>query len=75
MIKKENIFKSLKIYFFIEEKLQKFTSQMFNFNFCLVMTNYSTKKCEESKENIFKEVNSESKNIMRRENRRFEIVF
>lgn len=75
MIKKENIFKSLKIYFFIEEKLQKFTSQMFNFNFCLVMTNYSTKNCEESKENIFKEVNSESKNIMRRENRRFEIVF
>lgn len=75
MIKKENIFKNLKIYFFIEEKLQKFTSQMFNFNFCLVMTNYSTEKCEESKENIFKEVNSESKNIMRRENRRFEIVF
>lgn len=75
MIKKENIFKNLKIYFFIEEKLQKFTSQMFNLNFCLVMTNYSTEKCEESKENIFKEVNSESKNIMRRENRRFEIVF
>lgn len=53
MKKRKKIFcKILKTYFFTEEKLQKLTSQMSNFNFLFGLTKYSMKTYKDSKQNL-----------------------